>query len=289
MNIYEIRDPVEARRHLLQSVWLSGVVPANPESLWPALEWASEIATEHHPLPLLGFVADVGHLATGTLQSASDDARRDIEGLDPALLRRYEDYVVGKIYADFSIERGADAVLRYQGRDRARAMAYLIHRMCDRADLGGVILVPTVIKQLQQEAEQSPDALLAEGWESIQQDGLSTQIIEDFEEIVTAVRNIGEALGGEDIFELEHGTALRQFGQRLALRQVIRAAERIQRQLPREKLRPMVRRQQVVTNIIEEDLYPIGGYTSISTKGTLESLLHSQLAYMDRDTRPDLF
>jgi hypothetical protein len=33
----------------------------------------------------------------------------------------------------------------------------------------------------------------------------------------------------------------------------------------------------------------VGGFTSISNRGTIESLLHSQLAFMERDQRPDLF
>src|SRR5205807_6320550 len=44
----------------------------------------------------------------------------------------------------------------------------------------------------------------------------------------------------------------------------------------------------VPTRILEEDMYPIGGFASISTRGSIESLLHSQLAFMETD-RPDLF
>ena len=40
--------------------------------------------------------------------------------------------------------------------------------------------------------------------------------------------------------------------------------------------------------MLDEDQYPVGGYTSISTRGSIESLLHSQLAYME-DESPDLF
>jgi hypothetical protein len=46
---------------------------------------------------------------------------------------------------------------------------------------------------------------------------------------------------------------------------------------------------EVPTRILDEDTYPVGGFTSISTRGTIESLLHSQLAYMEKDERPDLF
>ena len=42
------------------------------------------------------------------------------------------------------------------------------------------------------------------------------------------------------------------------------------------------------TRVLDEDQYPVGGYTSISTRGSIESLLHSQLAYMEPES-PDLF
>src|SRR5205823_708521 len=38
----------------------------------------------------------------------------------------------------------------------------------------------------------------------------------------------------------------------------------------------------------DEDQYPVGGYTSLATRGSIESLLHSQLAYMEEE-KPDLF
>ena len=49
------------------------------------------------------------------------------------------------------------------------------------------------------------------------------------------------------------------------------------------------RRYSVATNIMEEDHYPIGGFTSISNRGTVESMVRSELAYIDEGMRPDLF
>ena len=45
------------------------------------------------------------------------------------------------------------------------------------------------------------------------------------------------------------------------------------------------------TRILDEDAYPVGGFTSISTRGSMESLLQSQLAFMEPGAadRPDLF
>ena len=41
--------------------------------------------------------------------------------------------------------------------------------------------------------------------------------------------------------------------------------------------------------MVDEDSYPVGGFSSLSNRGTIESLLHSQLVFMDRGERPDLF
>jgi hypothetical protein len=53
-------------------------------------------------------------------------------------------------------------------------------------------------------------------------------------------------------------------------------------------VKPLVGRKEVPTRVLDEDQYPVGGYTSISNRGSIESLLHSQLAYMENET-PDLF
>jgi hypothetical protein len=45
----------------------------------------------------------------------------------------------------------------------------------------------------------------------------------------------------------------------------------------------------VPTRILDEDTYPVGGYSSVSNRGSIESLLHSQLAYMEQGEGPDMF
>ena len=183
-----------------------------------------------------------------------------------------------------SFERGADALLRYQGRDRIRGLAYLLGRMQDRTGYGGYILSPAVVKSLQQ---TPPQELLAEGRKSSNSAGCPG-IITEYEDLVTAIRSTGDLLAAEDIFELEHGTALAEFGQRVVLRQVLAAARELAAELPPQRPRPQPRREQVATRMLEEDAYPVGGFSSISTKGSIESLLHSQLALLE-ENRPDLF
>jgi hypothetical protein len=107
--------------------------------------------------------------------------------------------------------------------------------------------------------------------------------------LIAAARRTAEVLGGEDVSQLERGTALKPEGEQLAERQVLRAANHLEAGLPRHRLRPRLRRLEVPTHILDEDTYPVGGFTSLSTRGSVESLLHSQLAFMEKDERPDLF
>ncbi|HEU5117278.1 MAG TPA: hypothetical protein VFT74_11495, partial [Isosphaeraceae bacterium] len=120
-------------------------------------------------------------------------------------------------------------------------------------------------------------------------DGLMPVLPALYEGWVEAVREMPDALGPEDVFELEHGTALAAFSQRVALRQVLQVAAGFEAAVAAERPRTLGRRHDVATRILDEDTYPVGGFSSISTRGSIESLLHSQLAYMERDERPDLF
>lgn len=287
MHGYEIRDPAQARRHLLDGLVMTRTAVVDAESARRALAWTLELAGRGEPLPPVGFIADVGHVALGL---EIDPARRDelplAPGFDPGLARRYDDYVLGKLYADLSFERGADALLRYQGRDRIRALAFLIEQLRRRAGFSGALLSPAVVKSL---LHETADKLLPEAWDTVEQEGVAPALLDEYEELTAAIRNLGETLGVEDVFELEHGTALAELGQRVELRDVLQAAKALEQGLPKHKPRPTERRRHVATNILDEDAYPVGGFTSIANRGSIESLLHSQLAFMERDERPDLF
>ena len=147
-------------------------------------------------------------------------------------------------------------------------------------------MTPAAIKGL---IQNSPQSVIQQAWQSCGEVGVSPGLMRDYESLIRAVRGTGDLLGPEDIFELESGTALAEFGQRIALRQVLQVAAQLQRELPHQKPRSRPRKYSVATNIMEEDHYPIGGFASISNRGTIESLVRSELAYIDEQQRPDLF
>jgi hypothetical protein len=202
------------------------------------------------------------------------------------LLRAYEDHVVGRIDADGPFGRAADALRRYQGRDRARGLAFFFNQFRTRCHAPGVEFSPAVLAGV---CEMRPEEVLRQGWASLERDGPLPLLVELYEGLVRAVRGSTEFVGPEDVFELEHGTALADLGERLARRQVLRALSRLEATLAPNRVRPRAQPAQVPTQILDEDTYPVGGFSSLSTRGSVESLLHSQLAYMEKEDRPDLF
>jgi hypothetical protein len=284
-NLVELRDLDQARLYLVQGLWLQRAVAPVPGRLESILEWMLEIVSSGQPLPAPGFVADLGHCIYSPLMLARREELRNIPGLPQGLLRIYEDYVLGKIYGDPAFERAGDALRAYKGRDQAKGLAFVLQRFRERADFLAVSFSPAVVKAL---ARESFPQLLDAGWDSLCQEGVLPLLREVYESLVAAARRTADFLGSEDIFELEHRTALDDLGQRVALRQVLGAVDMLAGDLPSYRP-PQKVHQAVATKILEEDTYPVGGFSSLSTKGTVESLLQSQLAFMEDGDRPDLF
>jgi hypothetical protein len=282
----ELRDPDLAQAFLLQSLWMQRTVAPNPVDVKRSLEWAMEIVSDGDALPPLGFIADVGRLTFTEPDSESE--RVAVPNVSASLLRGYEDYVLGKFYADASFERGADGLAKYSDpKDRAKGLAFLITQMMIRADYPGVKIAIGEVRHL---LSKQPDDLMAEGWQSLNERPLPL-LSESYAALTLAIRQTGDVLGPEDTFELEHGTALAGFGQRVGLRQLLRISAQQSAAFPTQPVQNKKRRLEVATNIRDEDTYPIGGFTSISNRGSIESLLQSQLSYMETDeaSQPDLF
>jgi hypothetical protein len=287
MSVYELRNLDEARLFLLQGLWLQRVLPPGPAHLRLALEWCLEIASLGQPLPPPGFVADAGALAFGLDEDVRANREdRPLPGVPHGLLRSYEDHVLGKLYADWSFAEAGEYLRKYKGRERPRGLAFVLEQFRERAGFDGVELSPGLIKSV---LEAPPEGALAQAWESLDHYGLQWPLEELLQSLVAGARRTAEVLGREDLFELKRRTALDDLGQRLALRHVLQAANRLEDALPAHRLRPLAGRLEVPTRVLDEDTYPVGGFSSLSTRGSVESLLHSQLAYMEKDERPDLF
>lgn len=285
MDPIELRDLDAAKRYILEGLWLQRALKPSPKNVKNALEWAMEIASGGHPLPPVGFVADLGNVAFGIDPDQRMKEIQPVPGWPPALGRSYEDHVLGKFYADWTFERAGDALRKFKDRDRIRGLAYVINQIRERAKLPGVMLPPAVIRGL---LTTNPDEVHSTAYDGLMRDGPSQMLVEMYEQLVSAARRIAEVLAPEDILALEQGTAIADMGQYVAHRQILQTTTKLESRLPARPVKPLVGRKEVPTRVLDEDQYPVGGYTSISTKGSIESLLHSQLAYMEKES-PDLF
>jgi hypothetical protein len=291
VKTHTIRDSFGARRFLAQGLWWQRVLPPTASTVRTVLIWAKELAGGGEPLPPIGFIADLGHVTYGEDWDSKPgrESTMTVPNLPINLVRTYEDHVLGKIYADWTFGRACDALRQYgKGRDQARGLAYFFEQFRKRARYDGVEMSLGVLNTL---LEVPPEELLAEGYESMRNDGAHELLARLYESLIQASRRTAEVLGPEDIFDLERKTALEEFAQREAGRQVLKAGAMLEATVPKHKIKPAARRMEVPTKILDEDMYPVGGFTSLSNKGSIESLLHSQLAYMEpiRTEEPDLF
>jgi len=281
MDVEELRDLDDARQFVADGLALMRAVRPNPATVRAALDWAMEVAAAGHPLPPVGFIADVGHIALGADADHRVKEASHAPGWPAGLARQYEDHVLGKLYSDHLFERAGDALKKLPEKDRVRGLAYIVRTIRDAGRFPGVHLAPAVIRGLQR--QEAPDV-----WLATQERGPNPRLVSMYERMVAAARRSSQFLEREHVEKLEAGLA---FGDSLevAWDQLEDATRAFLVDLP-EPRRARQRDLAIPTKLHDHDQYPVGGYSSISTKGSVESLLHSQLAYIeDRGDHPDLF
>ncbi len=175
--------------------------------------------------------------------------------------------------------------------DWIKAFAYLIEQIRQRCRLGGVTLSPPIIRKIAETSAPSAISLYEQGINSIRENGFMPLLETLYQEVTSGIRHLTEVLAIEDVIALEQGTALNSLGQYVAHRQILQHAQKFANQLKPRPFAVSRNYKNTPSYLMDEDHYPVGGYSSISNKGSIESLLHSQLAFMENDTslRPDLF
>lgn len=288
MEPIELRDLDAARDFVLQSAMLQRVGEPRSGGLRAALEWSLVIAASGQPLPPVGFVGDLGQILCGSECDWRPRRRStDPVGLPAGVARAYEDLVLGHCVIDESLARAGVVIRRLDERQRGRGIAFVVQQFRERSPFGGVLLSPGVIKTILELADAD---LVQRGWSSLRAGGMMPMIADLYAGLIAAIRRRGEVLARADVFELERGTALAELSQRIALRQLLALTSQFVGAMT-DAPRPRALPREVPTHVRDDDVYPVGGFASISNRGSIESLLHSQLAYMESEAerRPDLF
>ena len=287
----EIRDAEQATEWLSAGLCLTRLAQATPDEIPRISRWAFKILSESGTLPPLGTVADIAHIALGRPL----DFRDSLPGCDPELqaaIRTYEDQFLGRLAADPRLEAVSHAISRLSPQLQADAIPLLVARIIERIRFSErVSMSPGVARRA---TESVSSELLETGFAVLRRSGaVSDALIDGYEGLVNAARRTGSLLSEGDVFLLENLAALDSLSQRLAIEQMVEVAGELTRAMPRRmKPRDNAKRGHTPTNIEDEDRYPTGGFSSISTVGTLENLVSSELIYMEEGLEPnavDLF
>jgi hypothetical protein len=285
----EIRDADAAGRWMAAGMCLIRVGAPAAQDVHAVTRQMLVAVSESGALPPVGVLGDIGKLASG----ASLDFSSPLPATQPDVakaVRAYEDQFLGRLAQDPKIEAIADAIARLPKSMRDDAVALLVSRILHRiAFEGAVSMSPGVARRV---TEAPVEELLELGYAALRESSdVQALLAEGYQSLVARARRTGALLAEADVFVLENLTVLSSLTQRLAIEQIVEVSEELIQKLPR-RMKPKFSKRagRTPTNIEDEDRYPIGGFSSIATFGSLENLVTSELIYMDEKSDDvDLF
>jgi hypothetical protein len=273
-----------------------------------ALRWAVDVWASGVDAAPLWLVHDLGHaLLRG--RRTRFRASHAVEALPPfdaaARLRTarlaFEDRVAAAWTADPSFLAASVILAGLPTRTRGRAIAHAIALALeavftadrDSWPAGNVARLRAVLERWSGSDDALDPAALAR-----RTDGRALAAV------ITALERMCTLLAGrrlfcdEDLWELAHLHELPSEAARLALRTVHATAARIPAVAPAVRARLRRRAFDVAVDEATVDVFPAGGFDAMSTKGTLENLVRSEVAYVGegrpvdvggQPSGPDLF
>lgn len=248
------------------------------------MRWASRVLeaviTEAAGLPPVGVVLDVArllggeHIRAGSLPFVSDP--KLVAGL-----KRYEDRFLGRLVQEDRLLALVDAYAQIDPIQQPFAIALVVDALLRRVDFDQSVAVSRVgVRWLRESkaedvyrrgtsvhlgASQKITDLIASGYAALAERSSDAPVL----------------LSAAEVFNVENVEVLGGLSQRMAATQAIEASEWISGHLP-----PVLRSRRpaegsTISGLEDESTYPIGGFSSISTSGSIENLVASELAYME--------
>jgi hypothetical protein len=279
-------DREEATETISAGLCLARLIPT-AEAAQKMGPWILATMGERLDLPPPGVVGDLGALLFG----ASLDPLRTgmaVPGDDPnlaAALRRYEDAVLGRLAVDGRLASAGFAVARLPKEMHAQAVGILVAGVLSRIDFdGGIEVQPGIVRQL---TERKPEEAMQRGFATLRDDAeVRKRLTDGYASLARCAQKARDLIGDADLFALENLTVLGSLTQRLAIADVVRAQESIATSLPRRFPRRRRKEGDVASKLEDESVYPVGGFSSVTTMGSLENLVTSELIYMDPPPPP---
>lgn len=214
-------------------------------------------------------------------------------GLEPVreAMRGYEDHVLARLTSDRRWTRLTEAIAALPKELRAAGVGMITAQLLARLKLTQGTGVSTGL--VRRFATRPPEEVLEAGRTALYDPEIAARVVEGLNQLSRAARRTRELLSDAEVFLLENLSALKGLGARVALAQLAEVAQAVVEHLPHRLRGQVFEDGDAPTSLEEDSAYPVGGFSSISTQGSLENLVTSELIYMeegdDPAARPDLF
>lgn len=269
-----------------------------------AVGWLREVwqaGATHIPLPFaidLGAVLLFGRsfrFRSVDADQASEPVGVEVNAEDASTLRRFQRFRLGyqdRVISKWLIEPSLQdlhvhiAGLDENEQDRAISHAIVLSLGKRLFDVDGLVVGNAAFlrapKRSTSEAEPEPFSKAEAELPAAPADWLGW--VEETLQPSIAVLASSSTLTPEDAWEIRHLDRLPTESTRLALRQIHHVASQIGPLAANSALTLRQRAREVPIEKEDADAYPTGGFDAISTQGTFENLVRSEIAYVGEGT-----
>lgn len=201
-----------------------------------------------------------------------------VEALREAL-RGYEDHVLARLLGDRRWTRLTEALAGVPKDLRAAAVGLVAAQVVARLQVSqGTGLSTGLVRRT---ATRSPAEVLEAGRVALYEPATAARLGEGLTLLAKAARRTKDLLSDAEVFLVENLSALKGLGPRVALAQLAEVAQAVDERLPARLRGHAFEDGDAPTALEEDSAYPVGGFSSLSTSGSLENLVTSELIYME--------
>jgi hypothetical protein len=263
-----------------ESFLLSGLSLGQPQ-LWNqnrfplALKCLESSAAEFPHLPLSSLPVDISGLLSG--EKLVHVTVPDLPHLREAV-RAYEDFLA-RLCTERRFLKLAEAFAAAPDPLKPAAAGLFVGQLLGRMNPAATFDVPMGF--LRRLIGRPVEEVQAESRFELLGSGFVSTLVAALTNIAASGRKQKELVTESDVFFLENVASLKMLSARINLDHLTQASRTLENAMPVRIKSNLRETGDANTKLEDESSFPVGGFSSISTVGTLENLVTSELIYMD--------